>query len=228
MSKEIKKFDHLIQNLERITARNTIFNKEPGEKAFLSLGQGNISEWLSTLLPNTRLIIEPKIIGSSIAIQYLNGKLKKAINKNSKDITKEIVSINSIPKIIPLKKRIELRGVVYENINSYVKAINNNLLDSHKAKDGNKGFKFCAFHIFNCNVNHYQALQELKELDFKIPQTEITKYISDVANYRQYWEEGLLFKKYPTNGIVIKVNSRKLQKYLGDNNVKVNWAYAIN
>ena len=53
--------DHLQRNLERISPENSIFNYQSGRKAFLSLGQGNVSEWLETLLPNTRIILEPKI-----------------------------------------------------------------------------------------------------------------------------------------------------------------------
>jgi hypothetical protein len=32
--------------------------------------------------------------------------------------------------------------------------------------------------------------------------------------YRQFWKEGKLFSSYPTDGIVLSVNSRKLQKQL--------------
>ena len=74
--------DHLVRNLERISPKNSIFNYKSGKKAFLSLGQEDLSEWLETLLPNTRLILEPKIIGSDIGIQYIEGKIKKAINEN--------------------------------------------------------------------------------------------------------------------------------------------------
>ena len=56
-------FDHLLNNLERTSFKNSIFNYEPGRRAFLSLGKGSVSKWLDTLLPNTRLILEPKIIG---------------------------------------------------------------------------------------------------------------------------------------------------------------------
>ena len=85
--------DHLIRNLERISPQNSIFNYKSGRKAFFSLGKGNIHEWLESLLPNTRIILEPKIIGSSIGIQYFNGKLSKAINENNQDITKMLNSL---------------------------------------------------------------------------------------------------------------------------------------
>ena len=97
-----------------------------------------------------------------------------------------------------------------------------------KFKPQIKRFRFCAFQIFHCNINHFQSLQELKNLNFEIPQTQFTQLISDIEIYLQCWKEGKLFKNYPTSGIVLKINSRKLQKYLGENNLSINWAYSIN
>ena len=74
---------------------NSIFNYESGTRAFLTLGQGNINELLESLLPNTRLILEPRIIGFSIGLQYLNGKLNKAIDKNKSDTVKAVEKVTS-------------------------------------------------------------------------------------------------------------------------------------
>ena len=223
MKKETDGSDHLIRNLERISTENSIFNFKSGRKAFLSLGQGNINEWLDSLLPNTRIILEPKIVGSGICIQYFNGKLNKAINKNYQDITESVRSLKNIPNKIRIKNRLEIRGVIYEDKN-----IETELLEIQNFKPPLKSPKFCAFQIFHCNINHFQSLQELKNLNFEIPQTQFTNFISDVEIYFQCWKEGKLFKLYPTNGIVLKINSRKLQKYLGENNLSINWAYGIN
>ena len=67
------KFDHLINNLERISTTNSLFNNNSGKKGLLSPTEGNHRKWLDKLLPNTSLILEPNIIGSSIAILYKNG-----------------------------------------------------------------------------------------------------------------------------------------------------------
>ena len=91
-----------------------------------------------------------------------------------------------------------------------------------------KRLRFCAFQIFHCNINHFQSLQELRHLQFEIPQTQFTNFVSDIDIYLQCWKEGKLFSSYPTRGLVLKINSRKLQKYLGENNLFMHWAYAIN
>ena len=45
----------------------------------------------------------------------MNGKLNKAIDKTSGDITEKINSLKIIPKTIPIKKRIEIQAMIYED-----------------------------------------------------------------------------------------------------------------
>ena len=227
MNKNKDIYVHLINNLERISYKNSIFNYKSGKRAFLSLEQGNIREWKKKFLPTTRLILEPRIIGSSIGIQYINGILQKAINENSEDITNKVRSIGSVPKSIPIKQRIEIQGILYKNKNSSDN--NGNFFYRFKKKSTTLNrLNFCAFHIFHCKINQFQSLKELKKLNFQIPETHFTNFISDIEIYHHCWKEGKLFKKYPTSGIVVKINSRKLQKYLGENKLTMHWAYAIN
>ena len=228
MREENEVSNHLIRNLERISPENSIFNYKSGSKAFVSLGQGNIREWLEIFLPNTRIILEPKIIGSIIGIQYINGELNKAINKNNLDITESVRSLKNIPKTLPFKNKIEIQGVLYDFKTTSNKKNQTDFIEIQNFKSQPKRLKFSAFQICHCNINHYQSLQELKNLNFEIPQTQFTNFISDIEIYLQCWREGKLFTSYPTNGLVLKINSRKLQKHLGENNLSIHWAYAIN
>ena len=228
MIEENEVSNHLIRNLERISPENSIFNYKSGRKAFVSLGQGNIQEWLGTFLPNTRIILEPKIIGSIIGIQYINGELNKVINKNSQDITESVRALEIIPKSLPIKNRIEIQGVLYDDKNLSTKKNEIEFIEIQNFISQSKRLKFCAFHICHCKINHFQSLQELKQLNFEIPQTQFTNFISDIEIYLQCWRECKLFKSYPTNGLVLKINSRKLKKYLGENKLSIPWAYAIN
>ena len=138
------------------------------------------------------------------------------------------MSLKNIPKSLPIKKRIEIRGVLYDDKNTSNKNCETEFIEIQNCTPHLKRLRFCAFQIFHCNINHFQSLQELKHLNFEIPQTQFTNFISDIDIYLQCWKEGKLFKSYPTNGIVLKINSRKLQKYLGENNLSIHWAYAKN
>ena len=126
--------DHLIKNLERISIENSIINYKSEKKNLLSLGQGNVHEWLESLLPNTRIILEPKIIGTDIGIQYLNGKVNKAINKKNQDITEGVRSVKNIPSSIPIKNRIEIRGVLFDDEKTSTKYKKTEFLGTHKIK----------------------------------------------------------------------------------------------
>ena len=57
----------------------------------------------------------------------------------------------------------------------------------------------------------YQSLVYCRELGFTIPKFVEANRTSQIGIYRQAWLNGKLFNEYPTDGIVIKINSRKLQ-----------------
>ena len=54
-------------------------------------------------------------------------------------------------------------------------------------------------------------LQYLKKLGFTIPEYKSLNFTSHVEMYRKQWLDKKLFNNYPTDGIVVKINSRKLQ-----------------
>ena len=86
---------------------------------------------------------------------------------------------------------------------------------------------FCSFQILNGELNYYSSLEVLKKLGFEIPAAEHTNP-AGIEMYRQFWKEGKLFSNYPTDGIVLTVNSRKLQKQLENKySTCPEWQYAI-
>ena len=50
-----------------------------------------------------------------------------------------------------------------------------------------------------------------QSLASRSPQDISCNFTSQVEVFRKQWLEGKLFSKYPTDGIVVKINSRKLQ-----------------
>ena len=70
---------------------------------------------------------------------------------------------------------------------------------------------FCSFQIINGRLNQFESLKYLKKLGFSVPATKQCNFTSEVNLYRKLWSEGKLFADYPTDGIVVKINSRKLQ-----------------
>jgi len=220
-----QQFNHLLTNLRRVDPDNAIFKGN----TLLSLASGHYQEWLEEkLLPDTRLIIEPKIDGCAIALSYEKGALKKAISRKGTDKTEPLRTIQNIPSTLPIDHDIQIRGELYGP--GLEPARSQRLAAGHLRKKlpTGEGLAFCAFQILNSDLNHSIQLLELEKLGFEIPQSEFTKVsTSEVDLYRQLWLQGGIFSDYSTDGLVLKVNSRKLQKQLGESSVCPNWAHAV-
>ena len=78
--KKDREFLKLERNLIRINLERNYFSLK-NNLNLPELPKVDYKSFLSSLLKKTRLCIEPKIKGSSIAIQYIDGKLFKAISK---------------------------------------------------------------------------------------------------------------------------------------------------
>ena len=220
-------FDQLERNLQRTNPKCDYFDKRKN-LVLPTIEKKNYKKFLSTLLKNTRLSIQPKIDGCAIAIQYLNGKFKKAITRNGTDVTDKILNLKNIPKQLPIKRDFQVRGELYkpkcdgsisQKISSKYIETNFDLFDN---------LKFCCFQILNGRLNEYETLNYLKKCGFSTPQSYFTNFTSQVESYRKEWIKGKIFVNYPTDGIIIKINSRKLQFLRETNKFKrEEWQYAI-
>ena len=205
-------FDKLEANLYRVNPEANYFSK----KTILplpSLPKDRIEEFLEGLLPDTRLIIEPKIDGCAIAIQYIDGELVKAIARKGGDVTNKIKDIPDVPSKIKIKGLIQVRGELFNPSEyerpSYSQRQAGGYLRAAASKSDH--LSFCSFQIINGKLNQHDSLKYLKKLGFTIPEYESCNFTSQVQIYRQQWANKKLFNNYPTDGIVVKINSRKLQ-----------------
>ncbi len=205
-------FDKLEANLYRVNPEANYFTK----KTILplpSLPKDRIEEFLEGLLPDTRLIIEPKIDGCAIAIQYIDGELVKAIARKGGDVTNKIKAIPDVPSKIKIKGLIQVRGELFNPSEyerpSYSQRQAGGYLRAAASKSDH--LSFCAFQIINGRLNQHDSLQYLKKLGFTIPEYKSLNFTSQVQLYRQQWLDKKLFNNYPTDGLVVKINSRKLQ-----------------
>ncbi len=204
-------FDNLEKNLKRIDPKCDYFNKK-NNLILPSLPKDQIKEFLYSLLSTTRLLIEPKIDGCAIAIKYVNGKFDSAISRHGKDVSKKIQAVKDIPKEINIGSHLVVRGELFasEKRPSFSQRIASGYLSSSDYQPNPK-ISFCAFQIINTRTNEYESLIYLQELGFTIPQFIEVNRTSQVETFRQAWKLGNLFNNYPTDGIVVKINSRKLQ-----------------
>ena len=205
-----KYFDQLEKNLLR-TNPNCDYFKKKNKLVLPSLEKDSIDEFLRGLFADTRLIIDPKIDGCAVALQYRDGTLEKAISRKGTDITSKIINVQDIPNNFPLRGVLQVRGELYapkQTPNSSQRKASGFL----RAEKGFfEGLSFCAFQILNSTLNQYESNKNLYKLGFTTPQGISCNFTSQVQVFRKQWLEGKLFRKYPADGIVVKINSRKLQ-----------------
>ena len=205
-------FDQLEANLYKINPKANYFTKK-SNLPLPSLPRDRIKEFIEGLLPNTRLIIEPKLDGCAIALQYIDGELVKAISRKGKDLTNKIKKIPDIPKQIAIKGLFQVRGELFSPSEydrpTYSQRQSASFIRAADSKSDH--LSFCSFQIINGRLNQHESLVYLKKLSFTIPEYKSLNFTSQVEIFRKQWADKKLFANYPTDGIVVKINSRKLQ-----------------
>ena len=107
-----KQFDQLEKNLERIDPKANYFIDD-NNLLLPSLPKGQMEGFLDGLLNKTRIIIEPKILGCGITLQYHHGFLTKAISQKGREVTNKLKGIPDLPNKIILKGLLQVIGELF-------------------------------------------------------------------------------------------------------------------
>ena len=200
---------------------------------------------------NVEYICELKIDGLAISINYDNGKLVSAATRGDgtvgEDVTENIKTIFSIPKVLKDKRSFEVRGEVYLpkksfNILNKEREENNEVLfaNPRNAAAGSlrqldskitakRRLSAFIYSIVGDNniVSQEEALNTAKEYELPVnPNFKLCKSIDEVIDYINYWTEHKQDLPYDIDGIVIKVNSYKVQEQIGFTQKSPRWATA--
>lgn len=196
-------------------------------------------------------ICELKIDGLAISIKYENGRLASAATRGDgsvgEDVTENIKTIFSIPKVLKDNRTFEVRGEVYlprksfELLNSERESNNEVLfanprnaaagslrqLDSKiTAKRRLSAFIYSIVGDDSI-VSQENALNTAKEYNLPVnPNFKLCKNIDEVIDYINYWTENKKNLPYDIDGIVIKVNSYSTQEEVGYTQKSPRWATA--
>ena len=137
-------------------------------------------------MPNTRLLIEPKIDGCAIAINYIDGKLEKAIMRKGIVVSEKIKTIKSIPQEINIRSSFMVRGELFakEEEPATSQRITSGYLRS-KSYEPNQKITFAAFQIINGNCNQYESLNYLRKLGYSVLESYQANRTSQIETYRQ-------------------------------------------
>lgn len=241
---------------------STLFNKVNLEIPMQSLmdvfSTEEVEDFVEKILKekDTDFVVETKIDGLSASLTYEGGKLVLASTRGDgivgEDITENIYMVDSIPKTIPYKGKIILRGEVYiskKNFENIVKIQEENgektfanprnaaagslrQKDKEKIKERNLNI-----YIFNVQYSdkkfssHFESLEFVKSLGLdinkyvkKIEGNNKVKQIKDAIEEIHQKRKGLSFE---IDGAVVKVDDLDLREQLGTTAKAPRWAIAF-
>ena len=242
--------DRVLDEFEKITHKIPMLSLS---NTFSTEDLRDFDARVSKLVPgeNVEYICELKIDGLAISINYENGKLVSAATRGDgtvgEDVTENIKTIFSIPKVLKDKRSFEVRGEVYLpkksfNILNKEREENNEVLfaNPRNAAAGSlrqldskitakRRLSAFIYSIVGDNniISQEEALNTAKEYELPVnPNFKLCKSIDEVIDYINYWTEHKQDLPYDIDGIVIKVNSYNLQEEIGYTQKSPRWATA--
>ena len=242
--------DKVLDEFEKITHKVPMLSLS---NTFSTEDLRDFDSRVKKLVPNDKVeyICELKIDGLAISINYENGKLVSAATRGDgtvgEDVTENIKTIFSIPKVLKDEKSFEVRGEVYlprksfellnkerENNNEVLFANPRNAaagslrqLDSKiTAKRRLSAFIYSI--VGDDSIISQENALNIAE-DYALPVNsnyKLCKDINEVISYINYWTENKKDLPYDIDGIVIKVNSYSTQEEVGYTQKSPRWATA--
>ena len=222
-------FDELRATLVNLDPKHPILLSPGGGSELLSLGNYSFISWYKDLPNNTPVIVQPKIDGCAVALRYKYGRLVKAWNRKGKDITASMRKIKGLPQQIEIIDTIEIRGELY-GLTGHLKSQRLAAGFMRKKAPTGEGLAFCAFEIMGKDEgNEIDTIKLLLNQKFHVCGHIYidSNVIQKVKTLHEDWKDSLIFSRYPTDGLVVKVVDHKLQQELGSGSVAPRWAIAV-
>ena len=225
-------FDELVNKLHSVNPNHKVFGNPFGGDSFLSLDNCRLEEWYRGIRKNTPLVIEPKIDGVALALVYQSGELQRAYTRSGRDVTRYALEVPDIPLTVPRYGKFTVRGELYAFNEHAPKSQRIAAAQLRKIQPECHLLSFMAFQILNSQNDHKHNLRELSKLDFNVvPYVDANSY-DEIKKCHNDWLDGRFFESnyftfLPTDGIVVKINSRSIQKKLGQSTKCPLWAVAL-
>ena len=209
---------------------------------------------IRNIINEPQYVVEPKIDGLSVSIEYENGILVRASTRGDgitgEDITENILTISEIPKKLNNElPYLEVRGEVYMSKEDFSKLVKEQELNGLKTfknprnaaagslrqKDSNitksRNLKIFVFNIQQIEgydiKSHKESIDFLKELGFTVPPFyNLYNNIDDVLREVDRIGEIKNSLSFQIDGAVIKLDSLEDRKILGSTSKFPRWAEA--
>ena len=242
-------YDQLEEELKAIDPENSVLNvvgsttsasdKIKHDKKMLSLEKTYVLDDLVSWMGKEEILSTMKLDGISCSLIYEDGKLSKAKTRGDgtygENIMPKVLWVNSVPKLINNKNKIEIRGELYCDEESFFhlssemvsmgleKPTNprNIVAGLMGRKDNLELCRYIQFMSFDYISDEPIKLEEekftrMKNLGFTIPEYEVHKGVKTlekvIDHARHFMSEG----EFQIDGIVFTYNKMALHEELGE------------
>ncbi len=196
-------------------------------------------------------VVELKIDGVAVSLIYQKGLFHLGATRGDgwqgDDITHNLKTVKTLPLSISYEKTLEVRGEIYMRKDDFEKlnrerlengeevfanprnaaAGSLKLLDSSLVARRNLQLFVYAGLMEETVATHWEVLNFLSRLGFPVnPHRSLVKDIGQVVKLCQLWAEEKNKLPYGIDGLVVKVNSLRLQNLLGTTSKSPRWVVA--
>lgn len=215
----------------------------------------DFSRRVNETIENCQYVVEPKIDGLSVSLEYRNGVFFRGSTRGDGNVGEDVTANLKVIRNIPLKlneplEYLEVRGEVYMPKKSFEKVVDRQILNEEKPfknprnaaagslrQKDSEVTKTRGLDIFVFNIqqivgkdldSHKQSLDYLKTLGFNtIPSYKLVDNIEDAITEIENIGESRGSLEYDIDGAVIKVNDFKSRNQLGSTAKFPKWAVAF-
>ena len=202
-------------------------------------------------------VCELKFDGTAISLTYQHGQLLRAVTRGDgeqgDDVTANVRTIRSIPLTLTgegYPDYFEIRGEIimpyasFDRLNAEREAAGEQLLanprnaaagtlkQQHSSVVAKRGLDCTLYQIAGDGLpyeTHWENLEAARSWGFKISdKMRICHSFDEVAEYIAYWDTERKSLPFPTDGVVIKINSFAQRRQLGFTAKSPRWAVAYN
>lgn len=236
---ELRKLDPNNPTLQIVGSTTSASDKIKHDKKMLSLEKTYVLDDLVSWMGKEEILSTMKLDGISCSLIYQDGELSLAKTRGDgtfgENITKKVMWISNVPKFIKQKNKVEIRGELYCDEESFFRLSNEmtsiglekptsqrNIVAGLMGRKDNlelcRYIKFMAFdYLSDENFKHEEdKFKILSKFEFLIPDYEVHKSkdsLEDVIERaRNFMSEG----NYQIDGLVFTYNKMALHEELGE------------
>ena len=210
-------FDALVAELRAVAPFAPELLVPGGGRALLSLDNRPLEEWW----PGHAVVVQPKVDGASVALRYVGGRLAAAWTRSGIDCTEVVRGV--VPARVAETDEFEVRGELWGHDGR--QSTPASALRRGNAVSG--GLGYAAFGGAFQAATEVNAMAWLGEQGFDCVDSLVCTKLAQVQRLHSRWGKGELWNRpWPTDGVVVKVIDREVQREMGESTKAPWWALA--